>query len=65
MKSNVKTHEIVIKPAIRQKIIVSVTYFQWKSVIEEKFVKRENTSFKITTKVAISSAVKELKFGFY
>ncbi|CAH0552457.1 unnamed protein product [Brassicogethes aeneus] len=42
----------------------SVTYFQWKSVFEEKTVKGENKTFKITKKVAISSTVKELKVAF-
>lgn len=42
----------------------SVTYFQWKSVIEEKIVKGENKKFKITKKAAISSTVNELKTAF-
>lgn len=42
----------------------SVTYFQWKSVIEEKIVKGENKKFKITKKASISSTVNELKSAF-
>jgi hypothetical protein len=39
----------------------SLTYFQWKS--EDKIIKVENKTFKITKKVAISSRVKELKMA--
>jgi hypothetical protein len=41
----------------------SLTYFQWKSVNEDKIIKGENKTFKITKKVAISSRVKELKMA--
>ena len=41
----------------------SLIYFQWKSINEDKIVKGEKKTFKITKKVAISSTVKELKMA--
>ncbi|KAL4717885.1 hypothetical protein ACJJTC_005730 [Scirpophaga incertulas] len=43
----------------------SLTYFQWKSVYEEKIIKGEKKTFKITKKVPISSTVKELKTALF
>lgn len=43
----------------------SLTYFAWMSIEEDKIIKGEKKTFKITKKVPISSTVKELKISLF